>query len=88
MKYLLIYLTLINITAFVSMLADKQKARKGKWRISEKTLFFLALAGGSVGVLSGMYLFHHKTRHPAFTIGIPAILITQLLIIYLLSKGR
>ncbi|MCR5067561.1 MAG: DUF1294 domain-containing protein [Erysipelotrichaceae bacterium] len=87
MKYLLIYLIIINIIATGVMAADKHKARYNRWRISEKTLFLLALAGGSIGVLTGMKLFHHKTRHLSFTVGIPAILIIQLLIVYLISKG-
>ena len=71
------------------MMADKRKARRDKWRISEKTLFLLALAGGSAGSLLGMKLFHHKTRHRLFTIGMPAILLVQLVLCFLfLMKGR
>ncbi len=88
MKYLVIYLAVINTAAVVCMLADKRKARKGRWRISEKTLFLLALAGGSIGVLVGMKMFHHKTRHHLFTIGIPAIIIIQLVLLYMYLKGR
>ena len=89
MKYLLIYLLTINVLAFLAMMADKRKARRDKWRISEKTLFLLALAGGSAGSLLGMKLFHHKTRHRLFTIGMPAILLVQLVLCFLfLMKGR
>lgn len=77
MKYFLLYLLLINAIAFVLMLADKQKARNNRWRISERTLIGSALLGGSVGALLGMYTFRHKTKHLKFTLGIPAILITQ-----------
>ena len=87
MRYLLIYLVIINIAALIVMAADKRKARRNRCRISEKALFLLATAGGSIGVLAGMKLFHHKTRHFSFTAGIPAILIAQLLIAYLLSRG-
>ena len=59
------------------MLADKRKARKKKWRIPESTLMLVALIGGSIGCLSGMYLFRHKTRHPKFTVGVPLILALQ-----------
>ena len=72
------YLRLINITAFVPMAADKRKAVKGKWRIPERVLFGLAILGGSIGAIAGMYTFHHKTRHRSFTIGLPAILLVQL----------
>ena len=57
---------------------DKWKARRGRWRISEKTLFLAAIFGGSIGSLAGMYLFRHKTKHLRFTIGIPVILVLQM----------
>ena len=60
------------------MLIDKRKAIKQRWRIPEATLMGVAAAGGSIGSLCGMYTFRHKTRHPKFTVGIPAILIAQL----------
>jgi uncharacterized membrane protein YsdA (DUF1294 family) len=77
MKFLYAYLLIINAIGFLFMLADKQKARRGKWRIPEATLMGIAAIGGSVGSLLGMYTFRHKTRHPKFTLGIPAILIVQ-----------
>lgn len=78
MKYFLLYLLLINAAAFVLMLVDKVKAKKNRWRISERTLMLSAALGGSVGALLGMYTFRHKTRHIKFTLGVPAILIIQL----------
>lgn len=72
-----VYLLIVNALGFVLMLADKRKARKKKWRIPESTLMLVALIGGSVGCLSGMYLFRHKTRHPKFTVGVPLILALQ-----------
>lgn len=86
MKYLYYYLILINAAAFILMLADKQKAKKHKWRIPEATLMGAAALGGSIGALAGMYLFRHKTKHPKFTLGIPAILLAQLVAAYLLLK--
>lgn len=86
MKYLLIYLLLINAAGLVLMLADKIRARNGAWRISELTLMLTAALGGSVGVHMGMYLFRHKTRHPKFTLGVPAILTVQILLAWLLLK--
>ena len=80
MTFEFLFLILINAVAFLLMLADKQKARKNKWRIAESTLFSIAAVGGSLGILLGMYTFRHKTRHIAFTAGIPAILAVQIVI--------
>lgn len=73
-----LWLLIINITSFIFMGADKYKARHNKWRIPEKTLFLLAIIGGSIGGICGIYTFHHKTLHKKFTIGFPAILIIQI----------
>ena len=81
-KMLCIYLAVMNVTAFVMMGADKRRARKGSWRISEKALFAAALAGGSAGAVLGMQIFRHKTRHWYFVWGMPAILAVQLLLLY------
>lgn len=78
-KIIIIYLIIINITAFILMLVDKRKAIKHKWRISEATLLGSAIIGGSIGMLSGMYLFRHKTKHLKFKLGGPIILILQVL---------
>lgn len=77
MRDFLIYLLLINATALLLMLIDKQKARRSRCRISESALLWSAILGGSVGALAGMYLFRHKTRHKKFTLGVPAILMVQ-----------
>jgi len=74
----LLYLIIINAAGFLLMLADKLKAKRGAWRIPEKTLLGVAAAGGSIGSLVGMYTFRHKTKHIKFTLGIPLILIAQL----------
>lgn len=84
MFYFYIYLFLINAAGFVLMLADKRKAIKGHWRISERTLLSCAILGGSIGCLIGMHLVHHKTRHLKFTVGIPVILAIQLISFILL----
>ena len=80
MDWILLYLLTINAAGFVSMLLDKQKARKNRWRIPESTLLTIALLGGSIGSLVGMYLVRHKTKHFTFTLGIPLILIGQILL--------
>lgn len=77
----LMYLIIINAAGFLLMLADKRKARRGAWRIPEATLIGTAALGGSIGVLAGMYLVRHKTRHLKFTIGVPLILFIQLALV-------
>lgn len=80
MPILICYLILINLIAFFLMGIDKRKARTGAWRIPEKTLFLSAILGGSIGAIAGMQLFRHKTRHQSFVVGMPAILIVQILL--------
>ena len=85
---LALYLAVINLAAFVAFGADKHRARRHLWRVPEKTLFALALFGGSVGALCGMRVFHHKTRHWYFRWGIPAILLLQLaLALWIYRRG-
>ena len=79
-QILCIYLLAVNLVLFAMMGIDKYKARKGLWRIPEKTLFITAILGGSVGGILGMKLFRHKTLHNSFRFGFPAILIAQLAI--------
>ena len=83
-NYVLLYLTIINAAAFLLMLADKQKAKRHAWRIPESTLIGIAMIGGSIGALAGMYTFRHKTRHLKFILGIPLILVIQILLILFL----
>ena len=78
MKYFFTYLLIINLIGFFAMFIDKQKAKKNKWRIPEKTLFLFALIGGSFGTTLGMNVFHHKTKHWYFKFGMPLILILQI----------
>lgn len=86
MKLLILYLLIMNAAGVTSMLVDKHKAKKKLWRIPEATLFAIALLGGSIGSLVGMYLFRHKTKHLSFTLGIPAIIAVQLLLVWLLIR--
>ena len=86
MKYLSLYLFLINAVGFLLMLADKRRARYGLWRIPEATLLGIAVLGGSAGSLAGMYLVRHKTRHIQFVLGIPAILLLQIALLCFLLK--
>lgn len=80
MDIFLTYLTIINAVGFSFMLVDKRRARKNRWRIPESTLMLIALLGGSIGSLAGMYAFRHKTRHVKFTVGIPVILALQVVL--------
>ena len=77
-KAALAYLAAINLVTFFVYGIDKRKARKGQWRVPEKTLFLLPLLGGSLGGILGMKAFHHKTKHWYFRWGLPAILVLQL----------
>lgn len=79
-KLMIIYLVLVNAAAFFLMLADKLKAKKGAWRIPERTLIGIAILGGSIGAIAGMNLFRHKTKHPKFSIGLPVILAVQIVL--------
>lgn len=72
------YLAAINLAAFLVFGADKRRAKKHQWRVPEKTLFLLALLGGSLGAVCGMCAFHHKTQHWYFRYGLPAILFAHL----------
>ena len=84
MRALFIYLIVINILTFLIFGIDKWKARRGKWRIPEGTLIWMSIIGGSIGALLGMYLFHHKTQKRKFSLGIPAILLAQAILAYLI----
>ena len=81
LKYIIIYLLIINFIGVVTMLIDKYKAQKGFWRTPEKTIFIITLLGGGIGTISGMYLFRHKTKKLKFTIGLPTILISEIFIV-------
>ena len=81
MRYFIIYIVIINIIAFLAMYIDKRKAKYGKWRIPEQSLFILALIGGSIGAIIGMYTFRHKTKKLRFSVGFPAILVLQIILI-------
>ena len=80
MEYFVLYLCIVNALGFVLMLADKKKAIKKQWRIPEKTLLGVALMGGSLGSLVGMHIVRHKTRNPMFIVGIPIMLVLQLVV--------
>lgn len=83
-KNVVIYLLAINAITFLTMLIDKKKAEKGRWRIKESTLLTLALLGGSIGEMLGMYVFRHKTKKPRFFIGVPVMLVLQIILLIMI----
>ena len=74
------YLMVANIVGFALMGIDKKRAKRGAWRIPEKTLFLVSALGGSIGTWVGMYFFHHKTKHWYFVVGMPLILLVQIIL--------
>lgn len=84
---IIIYFVAINIIGFFIMWLDKQKAKKGAWRIPEKTLFIITALGGGIGTIAGMYTFRHKTQKLGFVIGFPFITILEIItIIYFIIR--
>ncbi|MBE6063043.1 MAG: DUF1294 domain-containing protein [Clostridium butyricum] len=79
-KILFLYFVFINLCGFIIMLIDKSRAKHKEWRIPEKQLIGISIIGGSIGMLFGMHVFRHKTKHLKFTIGVPSILILQIII--------
>ena len=77
-SYLLVLMAVMSVFLFAMMGLDKGKARRGKWRVSEKTLFVFALFGGALGGTAGMFLFRHKTRHWTFRLLFPLLAAAQL----------
>ena len=80
--FIIYYLIGINVLTFLAFGLDKWKARRDRWRIPEATLLLLAVLGGSVGALLGMWVFHHKTKHLKFVLGLPLILLAQVALAY------
>ena len=81
-----VYLVVLNLIGFIMMGADKKKAIRHKWRIPEKTLFLIAILGGSLGGIIGMRTYRHKTKHMYFVVGFPFIFIVQVgVIMYILA---
>ncbi|RGB67929.1 DUF1294 domain-containing protein [Harryflintia acetispora] len=78
------YLVAINVTAFLAAAVDKRRAKRGRWRLPERTLWLLALLLGSRGLYFGMLVFRHKTQRPLFRFGVPALLVLQAGILLLL----
>lgn len=84
MKLIVLYYMIINIFSCFLIGLDKRKAVLGQYRIKERTFFLLCWMLGSLGVLFGMYIFHHKTKHYSFKYGIPIILLINMAIMTLI----
>ena len=87
MKILTTYLIIINALGLLFMIADKRRAIKNRYRIPEAVLILVAVSGGSLGSLVGMRLAHHKTRKPMFALGIPIIVLIQIVTLILYIKN-
>ena len=85
-QFMIAYLCIINIIGFAIMGVDKKRAIRGAWRISEASLFFTALIGGALGTTLGMEYYRHKTKHRYFKLGMPAILLCQVVVLGILAK--
>ena len=86
MKYFYIYLALINVTAVIVTVHDKNAAQKGAWRVKERTLMLISALGGAPAMYLTMLTIHHKTRKPLFMIGIPVIFILELILFFLVRR--
>lgn len=87
MKYLLLYLLIVNFFSAILTVVDKKRAEKNKWRISENSLIFSVVLGGAVAEYITMKVIHHKTLHKKFMTGLPVIIVFQfILIIYIFLK--
>ncbi len=87
-RILLIYLAVVNILTIIVFGVDKMNAKSNRQRVRIVTLLGLAFIGGSVGALIGMYGFHHKTKKAYFTVGVPLILLMQVVVLfYVMNMG-
>lgn len=85
LKNIIIYLLIVNLIGFYMMWSDKRKAKYGKWRIPEQTLFVITALGGGIGTIVGMYKFRHKTKKLKFIVGLPTIVILEIILIIMLK---
>ena len=81
MKKFILLLLILNALGFLLMYIDKRNAKKKRWRIPENVLMTVAAIGGSFGSYAAMCLFHHKTRHKKFSIGLPVMMVIHIIIV-------
>ncbi|MFD1850749.1 DUF1294 domain-containing protein [Oceanobacillus bengalensis] len=77
---ILFFIIGVNIIGLFMMRIDKQKAIKGAYRIPERTMWIIAFLGGAIGTYMGMRMFRHKTKHRSFIIGMPILVIMNLVL--------
>ena len=87
MKFIIVYWVLINMIGIMAMFSDKERAVRHNWRIPERVLFLIALLGGSIGSIIGMWAFRHKIRHWYFVIGMPVILFLQIVLMIVIKNS-
>lgn len=83
---ILLYLAIVSLISVIVTVYDKLRAKKGGWRVPEKTLLFLSFLGGGIAMLLTMNIVHHKTNKTKFMIGIPLIIILQCVAGYFIYK--
>lgn len=81
----LIFVVIMSIVLCALMAYDKERAKKGEWRVSENTLMIMAVLGGAAGGVLGMYLFRHKTKHNKFAFGFPLLAAVQIFLLVQLT---
>ena len=86
MRIFQLYFIMINVITFLVFAIDKRRAVGGAWRISEATLFGLSIVGGTIGGILAMQICRHKTKHWTFKLGLPLILILQMVIFMFVRK--
>ena len=87
-KFLILYLLVINIVTLILFAVDKIAAIEHRSRIRIVTLLGLAFMGGSIGALIAMYVFHHKTKQDYFAVGVPLIILMQIVVLFFLMNGK
>lgn len=81
MSTILAAYVVMNLIGLIVMMTDKERAKKHQYRISEKTLWLIALFGGAVGTTAGMQIFRHKTKHLSFKIGFPLLAVAEIILL-------
>ncbi len=87
LKIITTYIIIINVITYIVYAYDKHQAREHKWRVRESTLLLLPLFMGSIGALTAMYTLRHKTKHIKFTLGVPLLLIVNILTLIFLQNN-
>ncbi|MDO5124504.1 MAG: DUF1294 domain-containing protein [Eubacteriales bacterium] len=79
-EWFILYLALVSVISICVTVYDKIAAKKNIWRVSEKALLTISALGGSVSMFTTMLVIRHKTRHIKFMLGIPLIMLCQIII--------